>query len=44
MSTDFEALATAYSVAAKAASMAAVDAEAEAQLTVPVAKLALDPH
>lgn len=39
MSTDFEALATAYSVSAKAASMAAVDAEAEAQLTVPVANL-----
>ncbi len=39
MSNDFEALATAYSVAAKAASLAAVDAEAEAQLTIPVANL-----
>lgn len=39
MSDNFRRLATEYSVAAKAASLAAVDAEAEAQLTVPVSNL-----
>src|SRR5436853_671264 len=39
MTSSLAALARAYSVAAKAASLGAVDAEAEAQLTVPVSNL-----
>src|SRR3712207_6122748 len=39
MTNSFTALAQTYSLAAKAASLAAVDAEAEAQLTVPVSNL-----